>query len=134
MSDRFLTEDAPSRGELLRDLLTFQVKLWIEGFKDVILVPLSLVAALFDVLFDRRTLYGVMRRGDQFERWIDLYGALDATGKKCPEKEASLASGEAPAHQVHSQPDAHVGGDESTGCLENRSENDADANRDEHVC
>lgn len=59
----------------------FQVKLWLEGFKDVVLVPISLGAALIDLVFRgsgrRGTLYSVMKMGDRFERWVDLYGALD---------------------------------------------------------
>jgi len=66
----------PSRGTLLRDLVSFQVKLWVEGFKDVILMPLSLLAATVDLLFGGRTLYRLMRCGVRFERWVDLYGAL----------------------------------------------------------
>jgi hypothetical protein len=71
-----------SRRDILRDLIVFQVKLWLEGFKDVALMPLALGAALIDLVFRsgsrRGTLYAVMRLGDRFERWVDLYGALEA--------------------------------------------------------
>lgn len=69
---------------ILRDLLVFQAKLWIEGFKDVVLMPVSLGAAVIDLLFgnsyERGALYAVMRLGDRFERWVDLYAALEVKG------------------------------------------------------
>lgn len=67
---------------VIRDLLVFQVKLWLEGFKDVVLVPISLGAALVDLVFRRSerkgTLYSVMKMGKRFEQWVDLYAALEA--------------------------------------------------------
>lgn len=73
--------DRPSRPTILRDLLVFQVKLWLEGFKDLALVPLSIGAAVIDILFRKSTgqgtLYALMRVGDRFERWVNLYGALE---------------------------------------------------------
>lgn len=70
-----------SRTRILRDLIVFQVKLWLEGFKDFVLVPISLGAALLDLVFGnlygRGALYAVMRLGDRFERWVHLYAALE---------------------------------------------------------
>jgi len=81
MSPPTPSQERPTRRKILRDLLTFQIKLWIEGFKDVVLVPISIGATVIDLLFRRAvgdgSLYVVMRAGDRFERWIDLYGALD---------------------------------------------------------
>ncbi len=75
------SDDVPSRRKTVRDVLIFQVKLWLEGFKDVVLMPLSLGAAVIDLVFrrgkSRGTLYSVMRLGDRFERWVHLYAALD---------------------------------------------------------
>lgn len=77
-------EGPPSRRTLVRDLIVFQVKLWAEGFKDVALMPLSLAATVIDLVFRRSTrrgtLYSVMKAGNRFEKWVDLYGALDETG------------------------------------------------------
>lgn len=71
--------ESHSRARIVRDLLTFQVKLWLEGMKDIALVPLSLGAAVIDLLFYRKSsrgaLYGVMDLGNRFEKWVDLYGA-----------------------------------------------------------
>lgn len=40
---------APSRGALVRDLLIFLLKLWVDGLKDLALFPLSLGAAAADL-------------------------------------------------------------------------------------
>jgi len=66
------------RSVVLRDLLLFQMKLWLDGLKDIVLSPLSIVACVLDVLF-RRTdqsslFYGVMRLGERFDLWLNLYG------------------------------------------------------------
>ena len=77
------SQPSPSRKKVVRDVLIFQVKLWLEGFKDFILMPLSLGAALVDVLLRKKkgrgTLYSVMKMGDRFERWVDLYAAMEET-------------------------------------------------------
>jgi len=81
MPDSSAPEDAQSRKTIIRDVLIFQVKLWLEGFKDIVLMPLSLGAAVIDVFFRRENgrgvLYSVMKLGDRFERWVHLYAALD---------------------------------------------------------
>ena len=86
MQDSPVPSDEESRGQIIRDVLIFQVKLWLEGFKDVILMPLSLGAAFIDLLFRGGTgggaLYSVMRLGDRFERWVHLYAALDEVEKR----------------------------------------------------
>lgn len=70
-------EDTPTRKAIIRHVLIFQAKLWLEGFKDVILMPLSLVAAIIDLVFRGGALYSVMSLGKKFERWVHLYAALD---------------------------------------------------------
>ncbi len=65
---------------MLRDLVIFQAKLWLDGLKDVVLAPLSLIAALFDYVLGPRSergyrLYSVMRLGEQFDLWLNLFGA-----------------------------------------------------------
>jgi len=81
MPESSAPEDAQSRKTIIRDVLIFQVKLWLEGFKDIVLMPLSLGAAVIDVFFrrgnGRGALYSVMKLGDRFERWVHLYAALD---------------------------------------------------------
>jgi len=80
------SERPASRSKIIRDVFVFQVKLWLEGFKDFVLMPLSAGAALIDLVFRKKggrgTLYSVMKLGDRFERWVHLYGALDGTASK----------------------------------------------------
>lgn len=81
MSDTDSSRSRPSRRTIIRDLIVFQVKLWLEGFKDFVLMPLSLGAAILDVIFRWATgggaLYAIMRLGNRFEQWVNLYGALE---------------------------------------------------------
>lgn len=67
------------RTVILRDLLLFQMKLWLDGLKDIFLSPLSIAACVIDLFFRRSgqksLLYGVMRLGERFDLWLNLYGA-----------------------------------------------------------
>jgi len=74
--------DAPSRFETVRDVVIFQIKLWLEGFKDIVLMPLSLGAAVIDLVFGGSTLYTVMKLGDRFERWVHLHAPLEEPESK----------------------------------------------------
>jgi hypothetical protein len=72
---------APQRWLLIRDALFLQPKLVLEGLKDILLGPVSLVAAGIDLVLGarpgrRRAFYRVLRLGKRFERWLNLYGAL----------------------------------------------------------
>lgn len=67
---------------LIRDLLILQLKLWLDGVKDIVLSPLSIGAAVLDILSgpsrDGHRLYRVLRWGERFDLWLNLY---DATGR-----------------------------------------------------
>jgi len=67
-----------SRGVLIRDFLIFWLKLWLDSFKDFVLIQLSIVAVVIDLLMGRRTrlFYAVMRLGERFDLWLNLHGAL----------------------------------------------------------
>lgn len=67
---------------MFRDLLIFQLKLFLDGLKDVVLAPLSLAAFVWDMIPSRRAkagkaFYGVVRAGEQFDRWLSLYNATE---------------------------------------------------------
>jgi hypothetical protein len=66
------------RWRLARDLAVFQAKLLVDGLKDLVLAPVSLVAALVGVLLHRedpgRPFYALMRWGHGFDRWVNLFG------------------------------------------------------------
>lgn len=69
------------RKVLLRDLIIFQLKLLLDGLKDIVLSPLAVGAVALDILApgDRtgRSFYAVMRLGERFDRWLNLFGAAD---------------------------------------------------------
>jgi hypothetical protein len=72
---------APARWPLIRDVLFLQPKLVLEGLKDLLLGPISLVAALLDLILAgrpgrKRLFYGVLRLARGFESWLNLYGSL----------------------------------------------------------
>ena len=70
----------PGRGALVRHAVMLQLKLLLEGLKDILLGPVSLVALAVDLLVrrsaDGRLFYETLRRGQRFERFLNLYGAL----------------------------------------------------------
>ncbi len=70
-----------SRIDLARDALLLQGKLLIDGLRDVILVPVSIVAALIDLLSGDqpagRRFYNVVQLGRRSEHWINLFGAAE---------------------------------------------------------
>lgn len=67
------------RWQLVRDALAFQLKVLLDALRDLVLSPLSLLAALVDLLFagSRKPalFYAVMRLGERSEHWIDLWSA-----------------------------------------------------------
>lgn len=99
------TGDRERRWRLVRDLAVFQAKLVVDGLKDLVLAPVSLVAALVGLVLDRddpgRSFYTLMRWGHGFDRWVNLFGtarrALPAAPNTDPDphREAGAAS---PAH------------------------------------
>ncbi len=66
---------------IIRDLIIFQIKLVLDGVKGVLVLQLSVGAALFDLLFGRpgRPLlfYSVLRMSERFDLWLNVYSAAD---------------------------------------------------------
>lgn len=64
---------------VLRDLVVFQMKLLMDGLKDLVLVQLSIGAAVLDLLFgarwDRPLFYRVVSLSERFDLWLNLNGA-----------------------------------------------------------
>ncbi len=75
----------PSRGVLVRDALIFMIKLWLDGLKDIALTVFAVGALLLDLVFrrgtDRFVFYKVVRAGERFDLWLNLYGAAEAGSK-----------------------------------------------------
>lgn len=70
-----------NRWQTLKDVLLFQGKLLADGLRDVVLSPVSILAALIDLVVpgdDKgRRFYAVLRFGRSTEDWINLFGAAD---------------------------------------------------------
>lgn len=76
-----MTRTGKTRWVIVRDLFVFQVKLALDGGKDLVLAPLATVAVLVDLVApgDRpgRLFYRVMRLGERFDRWLSLFAAAE---------------------------------------------------------
>ena len=87
-----MSEAKPSkRGILVRNTVVFQLKLIADGFRDLLLVPISLVASLVGLLRGgdepEREFNQVLEVGRDSERWINLFG-----GHEQPEDATPAAS------------------------------------------
>ena len=71
----------PDRWTLIRDILVLQVKLLVDGLRDLVLVPISLVVGIISLLKAGNTsggeFYELLRVGRRSERWINLFGAAE---------------------------------------------------------
>ena len=67
-----------SRWRLASDLGVFELKLAIDGLKDIVLAPLAVAAVLADMVMPAKSrgmfLRSVIRIGWRFEAWLNLYG------------------------------------------------------------
>ena len=75
-------EQYPDRWTLIRDIAVLQVKLIIDGFRDLVLVPASLVAGIASIVTGTRDrpgpqFYQLIGIGKQSERWIDLFKSYE---------------------------------------------------------
>jgi len=66
------------RIELIRETAVLQVKLLVDGLRDALLIPISLIAALVGLLRGgpdcNREFRTVIKLGRRSERWINLFG------------------------------------------------------------
>ncbi len=72
-------QDGPDRWTLIRDRAVFQVKLLFDGFRDLLLLPISLIAGFVSLIKGGRTpsseFYDLLKLGRRSEHWINLFGA-----------------------------------------------------------
>ena len=66
---------------LIRDVAVFQFKLIVDGLRDLVLVPASLVVGLISLMSSKdgvpgSQFYHLLGLGKQSEHWINLFGAL----------------------------------------------------------
>ena len=69
------------RRTLVRDIAILQVKLVVDGLRDFILVPVSLVAGIMSLVKSgdepATEFYDLLKMGRRSERWINLFGAAE---------------------------------------------------------
>lgn len=69
----------PSRGKLFRAALVFEIKLAMDGLKDIVLAPLAIIGAALDLISGNGTEGKQLRRvlllGERYEGWLNLYGS-----------------------------------------------------------
>ena len=70
-----------TRITLARDIIVLQAKLVVDGLRDLILVPTSLIVGLISLLSSENgrpgtDFYRLLHLGKRSERWINLFGAL----------------------------------------------------------
>ena len=75
------SNDTVGRWTLVRDIGVLQVKLVVDGLRDLLLVPASLIAGLMSLLSSDTErpgpyFYQLLNLGKQSEHWINLFGAL----------------------------------------------------------
>jgi hypothetical protein len=83
---------------VFRDVIVFQAKLLVDGLRDLLLSPISIFAALIDLLVPGddggKRFYGVVRFGRRTERWINLFGAADRLGPEAAPQGVDVLLGE----------------------------------------
>ena len=71
------TEEQNPRTELVRDTVVLQLKLIVDGLRDLALMPLCLFAAIFGLIKHSerpgRYMYRLLSYGKLSERWIGLF-------------------------------------------------------------
>lgn len=73
---------AGTRWTMLRDLGVLQVKLLVDGMRDIVLVPASLIAGIASIATSKDgklglQFYHLLAWGKQTEVWINLFGAVE---------------------------------------------------------
>jgi len=73
---------------LARETAVFQLKLLADGFRDALLIPISLIAGLLGIVRGgedcNRQFREVVRLGRRSERWINLFGHEQPLGVENP--------------------------------------------------
>ncbi len=69
------------RWTLIRDIAVFQMKLVVDGLRDLVLLPVSLGVGLYSLIRGGSEpgteFYDLLRVGRRSEHWINLFGAAD---------------------------------------------------------
>jgi hypothetical protein len=85
--------DSDPTSRLLRDVARFQLKLWMEAARDLVLIPVSLAAAVLDLALSKqqkpRFFREIIVAGRRSDDWIDLWSTEDA-GKRVENVDAVM--------------------------------------------
>jgi hypothetical protein len=72
---------ADERWTFIRDVVVFQIKLFLDNLRDLVLMPVALVAAIIDLFVrgerEGALFYKVLRWGAHSEEVIDVYSAIE---------------------------------------------------------
>ncbi len=83
------TEPTLERWQLVWDVVIFQGKLLLDGGRDLLLSPLSIIIAIYSLITGKQTpgqqFYDLMHIGHRTDKWINLFGAA----KRAPPSEFS---------------------------------------------
>lgn len=75
------TDGDEDRWALIRDVAVLQAKLIVDGVRDLLLVPISILAGIVSLVKSDfsagNEFYELMRLGKKSEHWINLFGAAD---------------------------------------------------------
>jgi hypothetical protein len=73
--------NSDDRWKFLRDVVVFQLKMFLDNVRDFALMPVSLAAALIDLVYrgerEGTLFYKVLRWGSHSEAVIDVYSAIE---------------------------------------------------------
>lgn len=74
-------DESPNHWKLLRDALAFQLKLALDGLRDAVLIPVSIIALIAGVINHPKSpgiyFYRLLHVGRRSDRWINLFGEHD---------------------------------------------------------
>jgi hypothetical protein len=76
-------ERPPSKSPvvLFRELAAFELRLFLDGLKDLVLAPGAVIVAIIGLLTHQGTgpLHKLMKLGARFEQWLGLYEPLGSS-------------------------------------------------------
>lgn len=124
------TETRSPRVKLIREAAVLQIKLLADGFRDAVLIPVSLIAALIGLLRGGdepdREYRRVIKLGRRSERWINLFGHQRPLGKSHPVGSMDDVLGQMESAMIKHYKKEQTG-KEQTGTKEHKSdEQDSD--------
>lgn len=91
MEDESPSEIEVDRGTIVRDAITFQVKLALDGLIDLIMLPVSMVAAIISLVQRDDTFYRAVKAGGELDQRLNLWGGSRPSSEETDDPIESLA-------------------------------------------